>query len=210
MNSVCCGLLRLTLAVSGQRLKPAVLEGSGSLLRVALAILPVLLLAPTGLNNLAARGLHLNGPSLLRSGSAKLLLPLLTLFGTQSAHACTTCSPVEPDLTSDDVRETSAKLSLTDYNSTWYHKRTSPTTSSCSSAIASGATASLSNLTGGTQYTWEAYSDSSCATTALDDHTVSTLDLTATSMEQTTGDAEPRQLGTRLVVQVHHTNRWRM
>ena len=66
-------------------------------------------------------------------------------------------------LTASAVTQTSATLTIAGHTGNWYTKETSPATNaSCSSAI-SGGTHSLSSLTGGTTYTYKAYSDSACS-----------------------------------------------
>ena len=66
-------------------------------------------------------------------------------------------------LSASSVTQTSATLTLAGHTGNWYLKETSPSTGTCSSAI-SGGTHSLSSLTGGTTYTYKAYSDSACST----------------------------------------------
>ena len=87
-------------------------------------------------------------------------------------------------LTASAVTETTATLTIANHTGDWYHKRTTPTGGTCSSAV-SAATASLTNLTGGTAYTWKAYSDSGCAT-EIASETFSTVGLSAGSLTQTT------------------------
>ena len=84
------------------------------------------------------------------------------------------------------MTETTATLTIANHSGDWYHKYTVPTTpaGTCSSAV-STATASLTGLTGGTAYTWKAYSDSGCAT-EIASETFSTVGLTAGSLTQTT------------------------
>ncbi|MDE0669001.1 MAG: fibronectin type III domain-containing protein, partial [bacterium] len=62
---------------------------------------------------------------------------------------------------SDPVGETSTTLTVTNHPSPWHHRRTAPSAGTCT-AVSSGATASLPDLTAGTDYTWKTYSDSSC------------------------------------------------
>ena len=87
-------------------------------------------------------------------------------------------------LAASAVTETTATLTIANHSGDWYHKRTTPTGGTCSSAV-SAATASLTGLTGGTAYTWKAYSDSGC-TTEIASETFSTVGLTAGSLTQTT------------------------
>ena len=95
----------------GRSIKSALVSErrQSSLLRVAFAVLPILLLAPIGLNSQQAGSLHRSGPSLLRASSATLLLPLLTLLGPQSAQAQQTTTPQptpQPTLTGGTGRIT--------------------------------------------------------------------------------------------------------
>ena len=89
-------------------------------------------------------------------------------------------------LAASAVTETTATLTIANHTGDWYHKRTVTTTpaGTCSSAV-SAATASLTGLTGGTAYTWKAYSDSGC-TTEIASETFSTVGLSAGSLTQTT------------------------
>ena len=61
----------------------------------------------------------------------------------------------------------SATITIGNHAGDWYYKRTAPTTptASCSSVVSSPTTtADLSTLSGNTNYTWKAYSDSGCST----------------------------------------------
>ena len=69
----------------------------------------------------------------------------------------------EPILSVSNVATTTATLTIARHTGNWHHKEFSPGTGTCSSAI-SGATASLTGLTGNISYTYKAYSDSGCAT----------------------------------------------
>ena len=54
-------------------------------------------------------------------------------------------------------------LTIGNHTGLWYHKFTAPTDGSCSSAVRSRST-NVSNLTNGTRYTFQAYSDENCTT----------------------------------------------
>ena len=67
-------------------------------------------------------------------------------------------------LTAGNLADTTATLTIAGHTGDWYLKKTAPTPAgTCSSAI-SGTTRNLSSLTRNTTYTYEAYSDSACAT----------------------------------------------
>ncbi len=89
-----------------------------------------------------------------------------------------------PTLTASEVTETTATLTIANHTGNWYHKDASPSAGTCSGPI-SQTTADLSGLTGGTDYTWKAYSDSSCST-EIASETFSTVGLTASAVLQTT------------------------
>ncbi len=100
-------------------------------------------------------------------------------------------SAAAPELAASNVKETTATLTISNHTGDWYYKYTVPATpaGSCSSVVAGGtATASLTGLTGGTAYTFKAYSNSTCATeitSASTDAEFSTVGLTAGSLTQT-------------------------
>ena len=76
-------------------------------------------------------------------------------------------TPSPLTLTASSVTHDSATITLRNHVGDWYHKRTAPSTpaASCSSVVSSGTyTASLTNLDSNTDYTWKAYSDSTCTT----------------------------------------------
>ena len=83
-------------------------------------------------------------------------------------------------LTASGIATNGATLALSGYSGDWYYKQTAPAAGDCSSsAISSGETATLSDLTIGTAYTFKAYSDSACNTeitgASADFTTLSTL-----------------------------------
>ena len=70
----------------------------------------------------------------------------------------------KPALTASNISDDSATLTIARHSGNWYVKKTTPTPAgTCSTAIA-GTTHNLSNLTGGTAYTYSAYDDSTCST----------------------------------------------
>ena len=64
-------------------------------------------------------------------------------------------------LTATNVTNPSATLTIANHNGDWYYKANATPHTNCSSAQ-TGTTASLSGLTSGTEYTYKAYSNSSC------------------------------------------------
>ena len=79
--------------------------------------------------------------------------------------ASTAVAPLGETLTASSVTHNSATLTIANWSGDWYHKRTTPSTPTptCSSVVSSPTkTASLSSLSGNTDYTWKAYSDSNC------------------------------------------------
>ena len=93
--------------------------------------------------------------------------------GDSAASAeSTAASPTVVTLGASSVTHDSATLTIANWSGDWYHKRTAPTTptASCSSVVSSPTkTASLSSLSGNTDYTWKAYSDSGCSTELASD-----------------------------------------
>ena len=64
-------------------------------------------------------------------------------------------------LTADNAA-TSQNISIANWWSSWYVKRTSPSVGSCDGSIASDSAYRYNDLSTGTAYTYKAYSDSSC------------------------------------------------
>ena len=81
----------------------------------------------------------------------------LALSHTAILHVA---ADVAPALTVSGIKETTATLNLANYTGSWYYKEAS---GSCSGAQ-SGTTATLTDLTPATSYTYSAYSDASCTT----------------------------------------------
>ena len=90
-------------------------------------------------------------------------------------------TPPEATLTAGPVSGNSATLTLAHHVGSWSYKETSPNTGTCA-PVSSGQTASLSDLTAGQTYTYEAYSGESCtAANKLDDVTFTTFAFTFVS-----------------------------
>ena len=95
---------------------------------------------------------------------------------------------VAPTLAASAVKETTATLTISNHTAAWWYQG-NQSGAQCTSVAANTATASLSGLTGGTSYTYKAYSDSACTTeitSASTDAEFSTVGLTATPVAQTT------------------------
>ena len=94
-----------------------------------------------------------------------------------------------PSLTASSLTDTAATLTLGgtisgNTTDSWWLKRTSPADTTCTSK-GTTYTHSLSSLTPGDTYTYEAYSDSNCAN-SFADVTFTTLELTASKITDTT------------------------
>ena len=85
--------------------------------------------------------------------------------GDGAASTTVTRRPGTETLTSSGVTHNTAMLTLGSHIGAWYTQYTVPTGGSCSAVVAAGtATVSLTGLSGGTSYTYKAYSDSGCTT----------------------------------------------
>ena len=90
--------------------------------------------------------------------------------GDPSSEATGTPAAVST-LAASSVEDDSATLTLTGHTGNWYYKYTVPSSpaGTCSTVVSGGTyTASLSNLSTGTRYTYKAYSDTQCNTGADD------------------------------------------
>ena len=83
-------------------------------------------------------------------------------FGEES-NASDAATPRAPTLTPSAVEAKSVTLTIANYSPNWRYKYTSPSGGQCSSAV-SGTTASPTDLSSGTSYTFKAYGDNSCST----------------------------------------------
>ena len=79
-----------------------------------------------------------------------------------AAHLHIAANDATVRFSASSVTSTSATLTISGNSGSWYYKYTSPTGGTCSAAQ-SGQTASVTNLTGSTTYTFKAYSASGCA-----------------------------------------------
>ena len=83
------------------------------------------------------------------------------------------------DLTASVVRRrvsVLASLTIGDgYTDAWWYKQTKPSAGTCTSVAANTATVGLTGLSVGTEYTYQAYSDSACATALTEAVTFTTL-----------------------------------
>ena len=83
------------------------------------------------------------------------------------SDASTAVAPLAETLTVSSVEATTATLTIANHVGDWYFKANAAPHTSCSSTAVSGATKDLTGLSSNTSYTYEAYGDSSCSTTAL-------------------------------------------
>ena len=85
-----------------------------------------------------------------------------------SAYELTTAASdahfITLDLTAGSITQTTATLRIHNYTSSvpWYHKQTSPGSTSCTAVPAGTTTYLVENLTPSRTYTWRAYSDTTC------------------------------------------------
>ena len=108
--------------------------------------------------------------------------------GAWSADATgTPATAVTLTLAASAVKETTATLTISGHTAAWWYQG-NQTNASCAAVAANTTTASLTGLTGGTDYTYKAYSNNTCTTeltTATTDADFSTVGLAATSVMQT-------------------------
>ena len=76
----------------------------------------------------------------------------------------TTFRTTPPTLTPGTPTATTVALAFEGYSGSWHYKYTSPSGGTCSSSVASGATANVTGLSANQSYVFTAYSDSGCAT----------------------------------------------
>ena len=97
-------------------------------------------------------------------------------------------------LSASSITPTTATLTLAGHVGDWWLKETAPSIGTCT-AGESDYSHALSSLTGGTTYTYKAYSDSACATTAL--HTVSftTTPVGVSNLSETSTQGSPSTSG---------------
>ena len=117
-------------------------------------------------------------------------------YTAYSASGCATANkiadvafstPAAVALTASAVKETTATLTLASWTKAWWYKG-NQTGAQCTSVAANTTTASLTGLTGGTSYTYKAYSKTGCNAADLisTDAAFSTVGLSAGSLTQRT------------------------
>ena len=117
-------------------------------------------------------------------------------YTAYSASGCATANeiadvafstPAAVALAASAVKETTATLTLASWTSAWWYKG-NQTGAQCTSVAANTTTASLTGLTGGTSYTYKAYSKTGCNAADLisTDAAFSTVGLSAGSLTQRT------------------------
>ena len=119
--------------------------------------------------------------------------------GATSDEATGTPTAPGATLTASNVKDTSATLTIANHSGNWWHKQTTPPSNTCTPVSSGTATASLSSLTAGTDYTWKAYSAAGCASaTELAEETFSTPKVSA---------GTPSTSGATLTVE-NHPSTW--
>ena len=88
-------------------------------------------------------------------------------YAAYSDSACTTplataASFTTLDLTASAITETTATLTISGHTAAWWYRETSPSTGTCTAVAANTTAASLTELTGGTAYAYEAYDTAGC------------------------------------------------
>ena len=141
-----------------------------------------------------------NGASEALSGltaGASYAYTAYSASGCNSADKVDTVTISTARLTAGSLATPTATLTLTGHTGTWWLKKTAPTLGTCTAGEADFSHA-LSTLTGGTLYTYAAYSTSSCAT-PIDTVTFATHGLRAVSLTPT---------GATLTLTGHTGNWW--
>ena len=95
-------------------------------------------------------------------------------------------APPGPSFVASDITATTATLTLTGKGGGWWLKHTTPAGGTCT-AGEGDYTHALSSLDAGTAYTYKAYGDSACATTALQSVTFTTLGVATLTASAITG-----------------------
>ena len=90
-----------------------------------------------------------------------------------------------PALTVSNVTETSATLTIVNHSTAWWYEG-NQAGATCTSVSAGTSTAELSDLTGGTSYTYKAYDKTGChAADEIASETFTTISLTASNVRET-------------------------
>ena len=100
-------------------------------------------------------------------------------------------APSDKTLTASSVKATTATLTIGNWSKKWHYKHTVPSGGGCSPVVAANtSTANLTGLSGNTNYTFRAYSDSDCTKAlAAADRFLTTPGTPATLTVATTGNA---------------------
>ena len=139
-----------------------------------------------GIEHLRERGRYYDPNDVVESDPAPMATPTPTAIPTPPPTPAPTAAPTPAPtgtLTATNVTTATPTLTLTGYTGTWHYVRTSPTGDTSCNAVPSGNTASLSSLTAGMSYTYEAHSNSTC-TAKMDDVTF-TAGLTVSNLAET-------------------------
>ena len=85
--------------------------------------------------------------------------------GAESPESESATPAASATLAASNVQDDTATLTISNHTGDWHYKYTAPSTpaGTCSTAVSNSTTASLTNLTPGTSYTFKAYDDSNCA-----------------------------------------------
>ena len=122
-----------------------------------------------------------------------------TLWVADMGNAKLYAYQMPPRLTASSVTGTTATLTFTGHTGNWYYQADSGPDSTCQGPV-SGASKALTGLTGGTTYTYTAYSKSGCnSADEIDTVTFTTVGLTAGSFTLT---------GATLTLTGHTGNWW--
>ena len=103
-------------------------------------------------------------------------------------HSVTFTTLAPATLTASAVTDTTATLTLANRTGSWWLKETAPSTGTCTAGEADFSHA-LTALTGGTTYTYKAYSDSTCSTETASETFATSVSLSNLATGGTTGTA---------------------
>ena len=83
-----------------------------------------------------------------------------------ASDASTATSPAAPGLAGSSPETATATITISNFTPNWYYKANAAPDNTCKGPV-SGTAKNLTGLSGNTSYTYKAYSDTSCSTTAL-------------------------------------------
>ena len=117
--------------------------------------------------------------------------------------------PASPEISASAVTAATATLTIVNYGSSWYYKRTAPKEGdhpygTCS-AVVSETSVELTGLSASTSYSFTAYSDSSCTTELATAAAINTLAPGAPAVTLTPSDATTTSL--KLTI-ANHSGNW--